>query len=186
MVADKLLVCTLALRPTVTLLGKHFKASKLDDSGMNLLDWSRDDISPLLRCVDRYFHLLSQPGHDHWKALWSRGWPRKTEHLAVTCHAHMAAALMLRCWDPLQHWPFRGMKVTRAFPAETREAISEEWKRSCECCSDGFSKSYTNVAFDCEEPEGVLEGNTLESLEHTYGALPVNNLQTEDPHCDNY
>ena len=37
-VADKLLACTLALRPTVTLLGKHFKASKLDASGMNLLD----------------------------------------------------------------------------------------------------------------------------------------------------
>ena len=103
--------------------------------------------------------------------------------MAMTCHAHMAAALMLRCWEPLQHWPFRGTKVTRAFPEETREAISEEWKRSCEFCLDGFSKSFKIAAFECEEPEGVLEGDILESLEHAYGALPVNNLQTEDPHC---
>ena len=59
-VNDKMVTCTLALRPLMDILGKHFTASKLDDTGMNLLDWVVE--GPVLAAVDRYFQLLSQPG----------------------------------------------------------------------------------------------------------------------------
>ena len=60
-VNDKMVTCTLALRPLMDILGKHFTASKLDDTGMNLLDWVVE--GPVLAAVDRYFQFLSQPGH---------------------------------------------------------------------------------------------------------------------------
>ena len=169
----------------MTLLGKHFTASKLDPAeaaDASLLQWALPG-SPALRCVDRLLELLSQPADVHWHALSLRSWPRETELLAVSCHSYMVAELLLRCWDVLQQWPFRGMRVASLFPEEARASTSTEWQQACEFCLDPFSAAYKALAFAAEdgtEPPGVLAGPVHQSLQETYAALPVTNLQTED------
>ena len=92
-VVEKVLATTLALKPALTLLGRHFASSRQMSSSaspLTLLDWLSPNC-PVTQPVSRYLELLQNPHNSHWTIIRCKGWPRRTEQLHVICHAYLVA-----------------------------------------------------------------------------------------------
>lgn len=146
-----------------------------------LLNWLSEDDSPVLRIVNRFFEVLNDVTQSHWDSLRTRDWPRQTERIALTCHARLAASVLLRMWESNQHWPNRAAKVCQGVAGEpTRVQVSNEWRGACEQCLDReFGEPIQAAAFTGENL-GVLRGKLHTTIEQTFERAPVANLLTED------
>ena len=104
----------------------------------------------------------------------------KLELLAVTNHVYMMCAIALRCWRPLQQYPFRAAKLSPRFPEHIRKTVSAELRGACPDCLDHFGCWAKRNGFDVEGAQGVLEGTMQTAICQVFAKIPITHLQTED------
>ena len=98
----------------------------------------------------------------------------------VCSNWYMLGELMLRCWDALQHFPFRLAKLDKKFPEKVRSSVNDEVSQACPRCMDNLTAMYKKQGFGVTNPPGLLDGEVGDSIHDVFSHLSICNVQTKD------
>lgn len=132
----KLTATTLAVRPSLPLLGRFFKECRRGAEG-SVVTWAHASTNPGYRACLKYCALLKDAAHEHWTPVRGEGWTGQTLRLTAILTFKMLGNVFFRTVRPFLVWPWRLANLVHAETSEAeREQICNEVMQMRPCCCD--------------------------------------------------
>ena len=178
---DKLLASSLALRPSLQILGAFFKSARRYETSRrsSILALVRPASSPAYACLRQYITVLRDEGGHFWLPLvGGSGWAAALYHMSATLALMEIGNIYKRLVASMDCWPWRlGLLLYDDLEGDAAKRVAMELLKADDCCLGDFSIDLRRGALSTED---ILSPDRLTRLREIYERVPLTNVGAED------
>jgi hypothetical protein len=181
-VREKLLASSLAMRPSLRIMGAFFQSARRYDIGQpcSILKLIHATTSPAAACLQQYIRVLRDDSDPHWLPLagGSHGWDSHLYHLASVPALMEMGNIYRRFVVAMDCWPWRlGHLLDEARSDAAQQSLAQELLDAQPCCLDDFTLRFRQGSHNVQD---ILSAPKLRRLRHIFEHVPLTNVGAEN------